>query len=75
MAELHRDQHFLFHAEAEPAVFHRNGEAEQAEFAHFRDDGIRHAVFLGDLRLDRHAFLAHEAANRFQQLLERFGIE
>ena len=36
---------------------------------------VGHAVFLGDLGLERHAFLAHEAADGFQKLVAGFDVE
>ena len=75
VAELDGDQDLLLHDEAEPAIFRRDGNAEEAELAHLGDDAVGHAVVLGHLRLDRHAFLAHEAAHGVDQLIARFRIE
>src|SRR5690606_8315843 len=44
LAELMDHFAFLRHAEAEPAIFLRDGEAEQAKFAHFLNDVFRHLV-------------------------------
>ena len=40
-----------------------------------RDDRVGHAVFVTDFRFDRHAFLAHEAAHRVDQLVSGLGVE
>src|SRR5580698_2473299 len=75
VAELHRHQHFLLHGEAEPAIFLRDGDAEEPERTHPGHDLVRYAVVFGDLGLERHAGLAHEAVHGVDQLLTRLQIE
>jgi len=75
LAQLDGDQHLLLHGQAEAAIFFRDGNTEEPEFAHLGHNGIGHAVVVGDFCLDRHAFLRHETANGFNQLLAGFGIE
>ena len=55
LAEFDRNENFLFHGQAEAAVFFRNGQPEETEFLHFAHD------FLG------HAFLVRQAVFRRDQ--------
>ncbi len=75
VAELEGHLHLLAHAEPEPAVFLRDGEAEKSELSHLGDDLRGHRVVAGYLIFQRHESLAHETPDGVDELIQRFPID
>jgi len=75
LAELESDAHLLRHGQAEAAIFRGDGQTEEAERAHLRDDLFGDGVVVRDAMLVGHEPLAHEAPHGDEQLLQGFGIE
>ena len=72
--ELERDEDFLLHRQAEPAVGFGQRKPEQAELAHLRDDVIGNGIAVGNAMLVRDQALAHEAPDALPQQIQRFAI-
>ncbi len=74
-AELDGHAALVLHRKTEAAVFLGDGEAEEPKPAHLLDHIVGDGVVLGDLALERPQALAHEAANRLDQLNAGVDVE
>lgn len=74
LSQLEGNQHLLFHGEAQPPVFLRDGQPEQAHLAHVGHHVVRNAVLVRDLLFQGNEATAHEALHGEAEFFQRLRV-